>query len=59
MKKEQIFVSHGMTTHPIEDECDSCAEVEREFNEAMKSGEVERALVALDKEFNYSKHKPV
>ena len=48
--KETVYVSHGQITHLVGDPCKDCEEAEKEFEKALKSGEVARMLASIKEE---------
>lgn len=44
--KNNIMVSHGLTTHPLSESknCDVCVEAEHEFMEDLKSGKIKASI---------------
>lgn len=46
-KRKRLYASHGGVTHPMGQPCADCDQVEKEFAEALKSGEVDRFIKAI------------
>ena len=59
--QDDIFVSHGTTTHSLRDstKCPSCVESLNEFDEAMKNGSLEMVLENMDDFIDDLRSKPL
>lgn len=50
--KQNIYITHGAVSHPLNKPCEECKEIEAKFEEDMKNGKLEKILgKKLFKEF--------